>query len=167
MDWKAGELQTIGLGQYRKLPGHSAFTVVYTPYEIPAPYDRIVNQLIAKSVHLQTDLGHESGRRGAYALEVLDAFGDELRAFKASDLPPVTFRSRVLMPILQRQCARVSDSYRPFVQLCIAGAGRMPMIKVVSQFYLGSDPADPAQILIYRRNLLYIPAVRATLTLSS
>ena len=79
------------------VPGHvvyhdpNTFTVVYTPYEIPAPYDRIVNQLIAKSMHSQTNLGHESGHRGTYALEVLDAFGDKLRAFKASDLPPVTF----------------------------------------------------------------------------
>ena len=160
MDWTAGELRTIELGQYRKRVGHSNSEVRYAPYEVPAPYDRIVNQLIAESVHSQTDLSHESCRRGVYALETLEAFGDEIKAFKAAGLPPATFRSTVLTPILQRQRAGVCDAYRPFVQSCIAGARKVPTIKAVSQFYLGSDPTDPAQIPTYCRNLLYIPEAR-------
>ena len=160
MHWDAGELRTVELGHWRKRPGLSVYKVVFVPYKVPAPYDRIVSQLIAESVHSKTDLSHESCRRGVYAMETLDAFGDELKAFGASKRPPATFRSRVLTPILQRQRAGIYDAYRPFVQSCIAGAGKIPSIMEVTQLYLGSDPADPTHISTYRRNILYTPNVR-------
>ena len=156
MHWEADELRTVQLGHWRKRPGLSKYKVIYVPYQVPAPYDRIVSQLIAESVHAKGDLSHESCRRGVYAMETLDAFGDELKAFGASEHPPATFRSRVLTPILQRQRAGIYDAYRPFVEACIAGPGQIPSIEAVTQLYLSSDPVDPVHILTYCRNLIYV-----------
>ena len=72
----------------------------------------LFSQLMAESMHSQRDGGHESRRREDYAQKVLDKFGGELRQFK--DLP-VTFRSKVLTPILQCQVTGIHNTYTPTV----------------------------------------------------
>jgi hypothetical protein len=163
MSWSKGDLRTIELGWMTKGRGKQRREVVFTTFEIPAPYDRIVSQLLAESVHGGRDGGHESCRCQAYALEVLDAFGDELRKFKGM---PVNFRSTVLTPILQRQLTGIHDAYTTTVR---AGVNQMkkeptlqgePTIQDATALYLQVDPTDPIYIRSYRRNLLYLPEPR-------
>ena len=160
MSWKVGEVRTVYLGQWRKRRGLSSTAISFSPYQIPAPYDRLVGQLVAEHLHSDLHDSHESRRRGVYALQTLDAFGDELKAFKRLKLPVVSFRSKVLTPILQRQRLGIYDAYMPFVTTCIAGTGRKPSIEDISQLYLGKDPADLIYIRQYRRHLLYLPEPR-------
>ena len=160
MHWKRGELRTIELGQWRKRPNVASYTVHFTPYEVPAPYDRLVGQLTAEHIHADSHESHESRRRAVYAMATLDAFGKELLEFQRSKLPTATFRSKVLTPILQRQRLGIHDAYTPFVRACIKNDGTQLTIRDVSKLYLGTDPANPAFIDTYRRNLLYVPDSR-------
>jgi hypothetical protein len=159
MNWKRGELRTVELLQCRKRRGHRS-TTVYTKYEVPAPYDRIVSQLVAEDNHASQHNTHEARRRQAYAREVLDAFGEEIKVYKQSQQPPVKFRSRVLTPILQRQLNGIHDAHTPTVNDTIPSTNEQLSIQDATQFYLQVDPADPKWIRSYRRNLLYIPEAR-------
>jgi hypothetical protein len=67
---------------------------------------------MAESMHGQRDGGHESCHQQDYVQKVLDEFGGELRQFKD---PPVTFRSKVLIPILQPQVAGIHNTYAPTI----------------------------------------------------
>ena len=160
MNWKRGELRTIELGQWRKRPNVTAYTVSFAPYEVPAPYDRLVGQLTAEQIHANVHDTHESRRRAVYAMATLDAFGEELLEFQKSELPVATFRSKVLTPILQRQRLGIHDAYTPFVRACIKDDGTQLTIRDDSKLYLSTDPANPAFIDTYRRNLLYVPDAR-------
>lgn len=162
MSWEVGELRTIEIGWMKKSRGKKFNELKFTEFQIPAPYDRIVSQLMAESMHGQRDGGHESRRREDYAQKVLDKFGGELRQFKD---PPVTFRSKVLTPILQRQVAGIHDAYTPTVR---AGVNLMkeirtqgePTIRDATRLYLEVDPTNPIFIRSYRRNLLFLPEPR-------
>ena len=160
MNWRAGELRTVELGQWRKRRGVASQEIYFTSYQIPAPYDRLVSQLTAEQVHADSHDSHESRRRGVYALQTLDAFGEELKEFGNVRRLPATFRSKVLTPILQRHRLGIHDAYTPFVHTCIAGKGRSPLVEDVTRVYLGKDPANPAYIRQYRRQLLYLPDPR-------
>jgi hypothetical protein len=154
MTWKRGELRTIALGKKHDRKK----TITPAHYDIPAPYDRIVSQLIAEDLHAKTNTSHEARRQRAYARETLDAFGKELEEFRCSDIPLVDFRSKVLTPILQRQLAGIHDAYTPIVHDCLSE--KEPSIQDATGLYLQVDPVDPKFIRSYRRNLLYLPEPR-------
>jgi hypothetical protein len=160
MDWKEGELREVQLGRPRRLPNSKELTTAFTTFEVPAPYDRIVSQLIAEDMFVDTYYSHESHRRRTYARRTLDAFGQELVEFKKTGDPVVGFRSKVLTPILQRQVEGVLDTYTPTVCTALNATKTQPSIQDATQFYLRYDPVDPVFIRSYRRNLLYLPEPR-------
>jgi hypothetical protein len=157
MNWESGELRKIKVGVSSKRRNKKAYKTDWKSIEVPAPYDRIVSQLLAEAAHATTDHGHESRRRESYALRTLDRFGEELVAYTG---PPHEFRSRVLTPILQRQRRGVHDAYAPSVRAAIPSETGSPNIDDVSEFYLKDDPTDPSLIQQYRRHLIYIPEAR-------
>lgn len=124
---------------------------------VPAPYDRIIAQMILEASHGKHDASHEARRRQEYAERVLIHFGHELKAFSG---PAESFRPRSLTPILQRQLWGVDDAYTPAVSDAIAEDEDDPTILDATKFYLGEDPTDPAWIPTYRRNMLYISEAR-------
>jgi len=160
MRWKKGEVRKIKVGQWRKRPNKASYALSNTTYEIPAPYHQLVCQLVAEDMHGADHDSHESRRRQTYAREILNAFGDELKEFKRSKLPPVDFRSRVLTPILQRQLNGIYDGYSYSARNAFPKEGEEPTIQDVTRFYLRNDPVDPIFIRTYRRNLLYLPNPR-------
>jgi hypothetical protein len=163
LQWELGELRDVQVGRKKKKSRNSRSTkYIWTDHKIPAPYDRIVAQLITEAEHGKTDHGHEAVRRQSYALEVLDAFGDEITSY---DGPQAAFRSRTLTPILQRHLWGVSDEYGPCVRGAVLDdAEGEPTITMATQFYLSEDPTDPGLIPTYRRNIIYIPEARWHLT---
>jgi hypothetical protein len=120
MAWSKGDLRDIEFGERRGRGNSSSQQPVLSKYEIPAPYDRIVSQLIAEDIHGVGYDSHESRRRQTYAREVLDEFGAELQAMKHIQFERGQFRSTVLTPILQRQLGGVHDAYTPFVRAAIS-----------------------------------------------
>ena len=124
---------------------------------VPAPYDRIIAQMMLEASHGKHDASHEARRRQEYAERVLIHFGNELKAFSG---PAESFRPRSLTPILQRQLWGVDDAYTPVVSDAIAEDEDDPTILDATKFYLGEDPTDPAWIPTYRRNMLYISEAR-------
>ena len=149
-----------------KLGEPRANGIHYRDVTIPAPYDRIVSQLLAE---LQYSAGQhaaevdvlESRRRQFYARKTLYAFIKELKELGEGDAPSANFRSKVLTPILQRQLQGVPDSYTPTVRTSIsAEADGEPTITDVTKFYLNDDPVDPGFIPTYRRSLLHISEAR-------
>jgi hypothetical protein len=160
MSWTEGELRTVMLGQYRRRAKSNSQMIAYSQRQVPAPYDRIVSQLIAEDMYARGHDCHEASRRQNYAREVLDAFGEELNEFKESGLPPASFRSQVLTPILQRQLRGVHDAYTPSIKAGINSKKSELSIQDVTKFYLQVDPTNPALIRSYRRNLLYLPEPR-------
>lgn len=159
MSWTKGELRLIEVGVtvIRQKNKKRTREVVYNIRQIPAPYDRILSQLIHEDQHANTDGSHEALRRQTYAQRVLDDFWQEIKKY---DGPPVKFRSKVLSPILQRQLFGIEDNYGPAVRNSIAGGPVTPTIAQVTKLYLGDDPADPDWIPVYRRNMVYIPEAR-------
>ena len=144
----------------RRCPGTSKPEIRWTPYQVPAPYDRIISQLLAEANHAERHNSHESYRRAEYALKVLDAFATEHIKFQSTGLAPASFRSKVLTPILQRYRLGVDDSYTPAVHAGISNNPGPLTIQDVTRFYLGADPTDPRYIPSYRRNILYLPNSR-------
>jgi hypothetical protein len=158
MEWQEGELRTFEIGTRRKKRNKSGTDITWNEYSVPAPYDRVIAQLITEDEHAKTHHGHEAVRRQSYAKEVLDAFGREITNYEG---PDVSFRSKVLTPILQRQLRGVADAYGPTVRDAIMdGDEGDPSIRKVTEFYLSDDPTDPGFIPTYRRNLVYIPEAR-------
>ena len=153
--WTDGELRTISVG----VKAGKAKKVTYSDHQIPAPYDRIVDQLLREVEHATKAVkkGHEVLRRKTYAQRVLDAFHLEIRKY---DGDPASFRSRVLTPLLQRQLCGVEENQGPCVRNSVCDKRGRCTIKSVTQFYLGCDPTDPGWIPTFRRNLVYIPEAR-------
>jgi hypothetical protein len=159
MSWERGELRTIVVGTTVSIKVDGKTRTDFIKYQVlvPAPYDRIVAQLIAEDIHAKTDSGHEVLRRQTYAQVVLDKFWKEIKGYKGE---AVNFRSKVLTPILQRQLWGVEENYGPALRLAVAGAPKNPTIAQATQFYLENDPTDPDWIPTFRRNLIYIPEAR-------
>ena len=151
-EWEHNELLEITLEWPHKLPKKESYTTRSKTAHIPILYA----QLIAEDDHGDNDNGHESLRRQAYAREVLDAFGREIRRYKGEG---IHFRSAVLNPILQRYRQGVPDAYAPAVCDAISGDGR-PTINEGTQFYLAVDPVESARSLEYRRNLVYPESIK-------
>jgi len=160
MDWEQGELRSIRLGEWGKQRGKTTYKIQYRDYQVPAPYDRIISQLVAECLHGDRHDSYESRRRAVYALKTLDKFGDELTDYKRRQLPPAAFRSRVLTPILQRQRRGLHDGYTPCVRAGVRSTAEDPSIQDATAFYLKADPTDPRWIPSYRHNLIYVPEPR-------
>jgi hypothetical protein len=159
MSWTKGELRKIEVGGtvIRQKNKKRTREVIYNVHQIPAPYDRILSQLLLEDQHANIDASHEALRRQTYAQRVLDDFWKEIKKY---DGPPAKFRSKVLSPILQRHLFGIEDNYAPAVRHSINGGPGNPTIAQVTKLYLGDDPADPEWIPTYRRNMLFIPEAR-------
>src|SRR6202789_296230 len=159
MSWRKGELRRISVGS-TVTSGKGTRTHredVYHQRDVPAPYDRIITQLIAEDEHAVGDRSYESLRRQTYARQVLDAFWYEIKQYTGR---PIDFRSSVLTPLLQRQLRGVEDSYGPSVQAAVGDPHSNPTIAQATESYLGIDPPSRYWIPCYRRNLIYIPQAR-------
>lgn len=157
MAWTAGELRFFQLGSRQKARKRGKKRIIYKDMPIPAPYDRILCQLIAENEHGNISNGHEARRRQSYAREVLDKFCEEYTSYTG---PIAEFRSTVLSPILQRHLVGLSDSYLPSVATATSGNGDDPTVGEVTALYLGTDPTDPELIPSYRHNALFVPEMR-------
>ena len=155
-EWEHNELLEITLEWPHKMPKKESYTTRSKTAHIPILYAQLVAQLLAEDDHGNNNDGHESLRRQAYAREVLDAFGREIRRYTGQG---IHFRSEVLNPILQRYRQGVPDAYAPAVCDAISGDGRLTITEA-TQFYLAVDPVESARSLEYRRNLVYIPEAR-------
>lgn len=151
MYWIVGTLRPFRIGTKRR--GRTC----WAKHLIPAPYDRVLAQLVAEDDHADGDESHEAARRRSYARQVLENFAKEFRLYTG---PPIDFRSKVLTPILQRQLFGVSDVYFPPLNAVIAKGPNCPTIGQATLYYLGQDPADPGLIPTYRFNMVFIPHIR-------
>lgn len=151
MFWTVGTLRPFRIG----IKSSRGFR--YTLHYIPAPYDRILAQLIAEDQHGDIDESHEALRRQSYAQQVLDKFVQEFESYTGQ---PIDFRSKVLTPILQRHLIGVTDVYLPALNSAIGEDSNRPTIGEATSFYLSVDPTDPTLIPSYRLNIVFIPEVR-------
>ena len=158
MEWDEGECRVIKVNRITKNRGRAGYSTTTTTYSIPAPYHRLVSQFMCEEEHAQAHNSHESYRRQAYALRVLDAFAEELHRLDTA--PTASFRSKVLTPILQRQLMGVHDAYAPSVRRAIANGDGKPTITDATGCYLSQDPVSPEYIPYYRHHLLYLPEAR-------
>jgi hypothetical protein len=159
MSWTKGELREIMVGRSvtTRKGGKRHREDIYRTTKVPAPYDRVVAQLIAEDAHANGDKSHDSLCRQTYARRVLDAFWYEINQYNGKE---IDFRSAVLTPILQRQLRGVEDSYGPSVRAAVGDGCINPTIAQATEFYLGDDPTSPYWIPCYRRNLIYVPEAR-------
>ena len=157
MTWEKGELRTIKFSKSKKPGRKDTRRIRYHTCEVPAPYDRIICQLVSEDDHADNHNSHESVRRQTYARRILDAFAGEVLDNR---IPSADFRSTILTPILQRQLAGVPDAYMPSVRSALSGGKQKPTILDVTQVYLSRDPTNPSFIPTFRRNMVYIPEMR-------
>ena len=163
MSWKRFETRTVMVGIVgskwrngeRVMEPNSPL-----PSCIPAPYDRIVAQLIAEDEHAEHDDSHEAVRRQSYARRVLNSFWMEIREYRYETGPLWKFRPKSLTPLLQRQLAGVEENYSPSVRESVSQGNGTPTIEQATHFYLRDDPTIPRWIPNFRRNLIYIPEAR-------
>jgi hypothetical protein len=142
MAWEKNELRTIQVGKVRskRVKGKVVNEVTWVEKQIPAPYDRIVAQLIREDEHGKCNRGHEALRRQSYVQRVLDTFWLEIDLY---DGDSVAFRSKALTPLLQRQLWGVEENYSPSVREVVRNGKGTPNIAQVTTFYLHDDPTDP------------------------
>ena len=157
LTWDKGELRTIQFSKSKKPGRKDTRRIRYHTCEVPAPYDRIVCQLVLEDTHAEKHNSHESVRRQTYARRVLDAFAEEVLDNR---IPSADFRSTILTPILQRQLAGVPDAYMPSVRSAVGRGKPKPTILDVTKVYLSRDLTDPSFIQTFRRNMVYIPEMR-------
>lgn len=156
MKWGAGELRDLEIGTSKKRRGKNSYEITWEQGHIPAPYDRIICQLLMEDQHGELHKSHEALRRQSYARQVLDEFTKEFMAYNG---PTASFRSQVLTPILQRQLMGVTDAHTPAVMHAIADSDQLT-IEQATEFYLADDPTSPELIPAYRYHMVYIPEVR-------
>jgi hypothetical protein len=145
LDWMPGELWKVEIWSPQKLRGK--VTKVKREYEVPAPYDRIIAQLLAEERHGDHNSGHEALHRQSYARRILDKFAQELNTCKGS---PIGFRSKVPTPILTRQLAGIPDAYSQVINDAVIGKdATLISIGAATEFYLGTDPTDVSLIPYY------------------
>ena len=160
--WRKDELRPVILEHNRRgRRGAKREHTVRTQFNIPAAYHRVVCQLVGEVYFANRHDLYEAQRRQVYAREVLDRFGQELMGLRRySDQAMVAFRSKTLTPILMRQLWGVDDAYAPSVEGAVKRSHKSLTIQAATEFYLDDDPADPAFIPTYRRNILYVPMAR-------
>lgn len=150
LQWEPGELRPFRLGARWE-------NVKWTDHAILAPYDHIIAQLVAEATIGVTHDTHESRRRLDYAIDMLDAFADEIVSFKG-DIS--RFYSKVLTPLLVRWLRGIHDASSATVLALVAKGHKRATIEHAIAFYLRMDPTDPKYIPIYRRQLLNVPIPR-------
>ena len=165
MDWQDTTTQTIEFGKLKKtkLNERTTWKVTYTTTcEVPAVYHRLVCQLVSEEAHGVKHNSHESRRRQMYARRVLTAFAQEIESQRhGEDIPPASFRSRILTPIIQRQLRAVHDAYLPSIHAAMLPKGAASLtISRATEIYLHEDPTPAYLIPRYRRYLLYVPEPR-------
>jgi len=165
MDWGDTTIRTVEFGKPRKVKGKQHHRATYTAFEVPAVYQRLAGQLITEEAHGRIHNSHESRRRWMYARLVLNSFADELLKNAAEpiekQIPPASFRSHTLTPILQRQLRAVHDAYAPSVRAAMIRKGEASLtMSRVTEIYLHQDPTLAYLIPRYRRHLLYVPEPR-------
>ena len=153
MSWAVGTLRPFEIGSKQARSNR----ITYRKKHIPAPYDRILCQLIMEDRHGAVDRSHEAVRRQSYAQQVLDEFAKDFTSYEGE---PIDFRSNVLSPILQRQLMGVSDAYLVSVRKAVGEGSDNPTIGQATRFYLEDDPTIPELIPNYRFNMVFIPQVR-------
>lgn len=157
MSWEPSELRKISIGTRNK---KSDDGYKWLDKHIPAPYDRVIHQLVAEAQLGEETEAHEAVRRQVYAERTLDGFCKEIKAYKGD---PVSFRSKLLTPLLVRQLNGVDDGYTPSVQNaihCLCPHKEKIDIYSTTSFYLTKDPCSTIYIPAYRRHLLYLPTPR-------
>jgi hypothetical protein len=137
--------------------GQAVQCVYWIDQLIPAPYDRILAQLLAENAHAQHDHAHEAYRRQAFVQRVLNEFHMEARKYSGSRR---AWRPRTLTPILARQFLGVDENYGPSVAAAVGQGNKNPTIAQATEFYLKMDLTNPRWILNFRRNLVHIPEAR-------
>ena len=162
MEWGDSTVWMIELGRVRKVKEKMVYKVTYTSYEVPAVYHRLVGQLTNEEAHGRLHNSHESRRRQMYARRVLDIFPEKILANVAKPIeeqvPPVSFQSHTLTPILQCQLCAVHDAYAPSVYTAMLQKGEASLTLLrVTQIYLRQDPTLAYLAPHYRRHLLYVP----------
>lgn len=178
--WEEGQTVLIKVGALRRPAGGSAPRMFYRKRYIPVVYAQLLHQLCTEIGHAHTNTAHEAQRRAAYAEQVTDLFGDEIYSRRDLSRPgnaASSWRSKVMTPIIQRQIAGVPDAYLPALHAGVLDpenddpevdddtcVSREMTIAEATTFYLDADPADPALIPEYRRNLLYSRELRWYLT---
>ena len=178
-NWKEGELGTVKIGYLEKTRNNSENRLREREFDIPLVYTQLIDQLCCEMDHADHNSSHEALRRSAYATDILEQLGLELKTCEAGG---PGFRSKVLNPILQRYLRGIPDSYTPIVQEAVAHTsaqvkkaltigegddaeddareGTMPTILGATVFYLSKDPVDPKNTPYYRRNLVYLAEAR-------
>jgi hypothetical protein len=159
LDWKFQELRRFEQGCLvtNIVDGKKEKSVVWIEQVIPAPYDRIVSQLLLEDAHGKVDSAHEALRRQAFARRVLNAFDKELSKHTGDR---IAWRPRTLTPLLARQLWGVDENYGPSVAAAVGQGSKKPTIAQATSFYLSMDLTHPRWIPNYRHNLVYIPEAR-------
>lgn len=159
MSWEQDEVRKISVGHTTRSVknGRTVSEDLYVEREVPAPYDRIIAQLIAEDDQAEEDHGHEAVRRHSYARRVLNSFYEEILSY---DDEAALFRSKVLTPLLQRQIVGVEDNYGPSVMQTVSEYQGIPTIEQATKFYLRHDPCHPRTIPNFRRTIIHIPEAR-------
>jgi len=139
--------------------------IVESTHQVPAVCHRLVCQLVAEDKHGEAHNSHESRHRQMYARKVLVDFVIELQKNRAMPLeqrvPPASFRSHTLTPILQRQLRGVHDAYMPSVHIAMIRKGEADLtISRATELYLHQDPTLAHLAPQYRHHLLYVPEPR-------
>ena len=157
MSWGPGELRNLEIGTRGKALGEETHGWSFTGKKIPAPYDRVVRQLMDEDAHGDDDPSHEARRRQSYARQVLDEFAKELEAYTRR---PADFRSHVLSPILARQLMGIPDPYSPSIEAAVSNQKGKVTIRMATEVYLAEDPTAVELIPSYRYNTILLPDVR-------
>jgi hypothetical protein len=159
MKWEFQELRQFQQGHSasRIVDGKVVEEVAWVEQFIPAPYDRILSQLLYEDAHAEIDGAHEALRRQAFVRRVLNEFDRELSDYRGNRK---TWRPRSLTPLLVRQLFGVDENYGPSVAAAIAQGPTDPTIAEATDFYLTMDLTNPRWIPNFRRNLVHIPEAR-------
>ena len=155
LHWTADQTREVKFASLRKVPRKNVWKSSWKSRQIPAGYIRLIDQLQLEDGHGEINQGHEAQCRKSYAQRVLDQLGEELQ--KVAN-PGPQWRSKVLTPILQQQLQGVPNAYAPAIEAAVSADedGDKVTILDATLFYLDRDPLNPAEILNYRRNMIYI-----------
>ena len=122
LNWKEDEVTAVKIVYSRKKRNKPEKQSVERSLKIPMIYVQLIDQFCTEMDHSERNKSHEALRRGAYAVEILQHVGTELKTCSADG---AGFRSRVLTPILQRYIQGIPDSYTPIVYEAISRASAL------------------------------------------
>ena len=114
LSWKDGETMCIKVGTLRRVHNASTPRMWYRKRYIPVVYAQLLHQLCNEIAHGNLNPGDEAQRRAAYADQVTDQFADLIYGhfdFCRPGPAASIWRSKVLTPIIQRQCQETGESH--------------------------------------------------------